>query len=249
MTHNYRNQNARIAVLIDGDNAQASLIEKMLVETAKYGVASVRRIYGDWTEANMNPWKKVLHGYAIQPIQQFRVSTGKNVTDSALIIDAMDLLHSHRVDIFCIVSSDGDYTRLATRIREEGLFVIGMGRKNTPNAFVVACDVFVRVENLEDEDNTIAAINAAPRAEASRTPIKSVQDKPEPLPLLIEAFHTSVQEDGWALLSTMGTTLRQIKPDFDPRTYKFKQLGLLFKALPDYFEFNEAGNRIRYIGD
>jgi uncharacterized protein (TIGR00288 family) len=249
MARNSRKQNLRIAMLIDGDNAQASLIEKMLVETAKYGVASVRRIYGDWTEANMNQWKKTLHSNAIQPIQQFRNTVGKNATDSALIIDAMDLLHSQRVDSFCIVSSDSDYTRLATRIREEGMFVIGIGKKTTPIPFVVACDVFVHVENLANEDELVTATNTTPKTKSSKQTGKAVKNKPEPLPLLIEAFNASTQENGWALLSTMGTVLRQIKPDFDTRSFGYKQLGQLFRALSNDFEFDETGNQIRYIGD
>jgi len=234
-------------MLIDGDNAQASLIDKMLVETTKYGVASVRRIYGDWTETNMNQWKKVLHSHAIQPIQQFRNTIGKNATDSALIIDAMDLLHSRRVDSFCIVSSDSDYTRLATRIREEGMFVIGMGRKSTPTPFVVACDVFVQVENLVDSDADTLPSTPSIKPSANKEPSEASPDGPDPLPLLFDAFQAAMQENGWASLSTMGNVLRQIRPDFDTRTYGFKQLGQLFRALPNFFEFNESGDQIRPI--
>ena len=140
----------RIAMLIDGDNAQPSLIEHMLAETSKYGLVTLRRIYGDWTAANMSGWKDKLQTYAIQPIQQFRYTTGKNATDSAMIIDAMDILYTGGMDAFCLVSSDSDYTRLATRIKEKGAFVIGMGKKNTPRAFVNGCDVFVYTEkNIE----------------------------------------------------------------------------------------------------
>src|SRR5512133_2078144 len=138
----------RVAMLIDGDNAQPSLISNMLAEASKYGVVIIRRIYGDWTTANMNGWKDTLQTYAIQPIQQFRYTIGKNATDSAMIIDAMDVLHERGIDGFCLVSSDSDYTRLATRIRETGFFVMGIGKKNTPRAFVNACDVFVVAENL-----------------------------------------------------------------------------------------------------
>ena len=148
------NNNARgrrIAMLIDGDNAQASLISNMLAETSKYGNVIIRRIYGDWTTANMNGWKEMLQTHAIQPIQQFRYTIGKNATDSAMIIDAMDILYEDRVEGFCLVSSDSDYTRLATRIREKGIFVMGVGKKMTPRAFVNACDVFVFTENLQTE--------------------------------------------------------------------------------------------------
>lgn len=248
MSRNAWSQNQRIAMLIDGDNAQASLIDKMLVETTKYGTVSVRRIYGDWTETTMTQWKKVLHNYAIQPIQQFRLTIGKNATDSALIIDAMDLLHSQRVDSFCIVSSDSDYTRLATRIREEGMFVIGIGKESTPTPFVVACDVFVCVENLINSED------AYPSTKAPAKPAPSISseiptEKPDPLGLLIEAYQVSAQENGWAMLSTLGNVLRQIRSDFDPRTYGFKQLGQLFRALPDSFEFSETGDQIRFIGN
>ncbi|MFZ4802979.1 MAG: NYN domain-containing protein, partial [Chlorobium sp.] len=141
----------KIAMLIDGDNAQSSLLSQMLVEAGKYGMVTVRRIYGDWTTPNMNSWKDVLNFHAIQPIQQFRYTIGKNATDSAMIIDAMDILHSRVVDGFCLVSSDSDYTRLATRIRETGIFVMGIGEKKTPKPFVNACDVFVYTENLVTE--------------------------------------------------------------------------------------------------
>ena len=141
----------KIAMLIDGDNAQSSLLSQMLVEAGRYGMVTVRRIYGDWTTPNMNSWKEVLNFHAIQPIQQFRYTIGKNATDSAMIIDAMDILHNRVVEGFCLVSSDSDYTRLATRIRETGIFVMGIGEKKTPKPFVNACDVFVYTENLVTE--------------------------------------------------------------------------------------------------
>ena len=139
----------KFAVLIDGDNAQASLLPQILAEVSKVGLITIRRIYGDWTTTSMNQWKESLHKHAIQPVQQFMYTTGKNATDSAMIIDAMDLLHSNDVQGFCIVSSDSDYTRLATRIREDGLFVIGVGEKKTPEAFVNACNQFIYSENQD----------------------------------------------------------------------------------------------------
>ncbi len=249
MARNYR----RIAMLIDGDNAQASLIEKMLVETTKYGEISIRRIYGDWTESNMNQWKTALHSHAIQPIQQFRNTVGKNATDSALIIDAMDLLHSDRVDSFCIVSSDSDYTRLATRIREEGMFVIGIGKQMTPAPFVDACNVFVRVEDLEKEDNLTVVVpkvapNAVSKTETPKASKKPIATKPDPLPLLIKAFQTSSQENGWVLLSTLGTVLQQLKPGFDTGDFGRSGLGKLLRDFPNHFQVHEDGNRVRYIG-
>ena len=143
-----QSEQQKFAVLIDGDNAQASLLPQILAEVSKVGLITIKRIYGDWTTTNMNSWKESLHKHAIQPIQQFRYTVGKNATDSAMIIDAMDLLHSNDVDGFCIVASDSDYTRLATRIREEGLFVIGVGEKKTPEAFTNACNQFIYCENL-----------------------------------------------------------------------------------------------------
>src|SRR6185369_1575480 len=141
----------KIAILIDGDNAQSSLLPQMLVEAGRHGQVTVRRIYGDWTTSNMNSWKETLNYHAFQPIQQFRYTVGKNATDSSMIIDAMDILHTGVVDGFCLVSSDSDYTRLATRIRQTGIFVMGIGEKKTPKAFVNACDLFVHTENLVEE--------------------------------------------------------------------------------------------------
>jgi hypothetical protein len=220
----------KIAMLIDGDNAQAVLLAKMLVEAAKYGQVTVRRIYGDWTTSNMNSWKETLNYHAFQPIQQFRYTIGKNATDSAMIIDAMDLLHSGVVDGFCLVSSDSDYTRLATRIRETGVFVMGIGEKKTPKPFVNACDVFVYTENL----------TPAKKPSKARTNIKSTKEKPkpesDPLPLLEQAFDIAVQEDGWARLDVMGSNLYQIDPGFDPRTFGHKQLSRLVGKMKDVFE-------------
>lgn len=158
----------RIALLIDGDNAQASLLGQMLAEVSKYGVITIRRVYGDWTENGMKSWKTVLHSFALQPFQQFSYTSGKNSTDSALIIDAMDILYTAGVDGFCIASSDSDFTRLATRIREKNLFVMGIGRRITPRAFVSACDVFVYTENLKTEEETLGEI---PIDASSVTPI------------------------------------------------------------------------------
>src|SRR5512133_900539 len=178
-------RNRRIAMLIDGDNAQPSLIGNMLAEASKYGVVIIRRIYGDWTTANMNGWKDTLNFHAFQPIQQFRYTIGKNATDSAMIIDAMDVLHSSVVDAFCLVSSDSDYTRLATRIRETGIFVMGIGEKKTPKPFVNACDVFVYTENL------VVVKKAIPQPQAQKGGTKKVKEEKEeadPIPLLTQAF-------------------------------------------------------------
>ncbi len=218
----------KIAMLIDGDNAQAGLLPQMLVEAARYGQVTVRRIYGDWTTVNMNSWKETLNFHAFQPIQQFRYTIGKNATDSAMIIDAMDIMHSNVVNGFCLVSSDSDYTRLATRIRETGIFVMGIGEKKTPKPFVNACDVFVYTENLDTDKKK------------KQTSHRRSQQKPkseaDPMPLLEQAFDMAVQEDGWARLDLMGNALYQLDPGFDPRTYGQRQLSRLIKNLKDQFE-------------
>jgi uncharacterized protein (TIGR00288 family) len=185
----------RLAVLIDGDNAQPSLINKILSEASKYGTVTVKRNFGDWTTTNMGGWKDTLNTYAIQPIQQFRYTIGKNATDSAMIIDAMDLLYSGTVDAFCLVSSDSDYTRLATRIREKGFFVMGIGQKKTPRAFVNACDVFVYTENLVPRKPTKSRSGQKKSTKAAKDP-----PAPNPIPLLKQAFENAVGEDGWAFL-------------------------------------------------
>jgi len=232
-------QVAKIALLIDGDNAQPSLIGSIITETAKYGSITIRRVYGDWTTASMSGWKNVLNNYAIQPIQQFRYTIGKNATDSAMIIDAMDVLHGHLVGGFCLVSSDSDYTRLATRIREHGIFVMGIGKKSTPKAFVNACNIFIQTENL-------APRQQAPRSkrDAKVPDIKAEKPKElDPLPLLKGAYEMAVQVDGWANLGTLGFYLHQLDPSFDPRTYGFKQLSQLIKSHSGSFElkFKEEG--------
>lgn len=236
----------KIALLIDGDNAQPSLIGGIITETAKYGSITIRRVYGDWTTANMAGWKNVLNNYAIQPIQQFRYTVGKNSTDSAMIIDAIDILHSNLVGGFCLVSSDSDYTRLATRIRETGIFVMGIGKKKTPKAFVNACNIFIYTENLEPRQPAPKG-----RGETKAPVVKSEKPKEiDPLPLLKGAFEMTVQEDGWANLATIGFYLHQLDPSFDPRTYGFKQLSQIIKSYPSSFELKfkeESGATTVYV--
>ncbi len=233
----------RMAMLIDGDNAQPSLIEKMLAEAGKYGVVSIRRIYGDWTKPEMGGWQDTLNVYAIQPIQQFRYTVGKNATDSAMIIDAMDILYTGAVNGFCLVSSDSDYTRLATRIREKGVFVMGIGKKMTPRAFVNACDVFVYTENLTPKKRS--------RGGAAHKPAPTSESEADPRPLLREAFEMAVQEDGWASLGPLGQYLRQLDPGFDSRTYGYKQLSQLVRGYQDMFrvrtEKRRGGSSIIYV--
>jgi hypothetical protein len=206
-----------LAVLVDADNAQASVIAELLAEVARYGTATVKRAYGDWTTPNLAGWKDVLHVHAIQPIQQFRYTTGKNATDSALIIEAMDLLHGGKVDGFCLVSSDSDFTRLATRIREAGLSVYGFGEQKTPKPFVAACDKFIYTEILR-KPSPGSLVEAPVQA-----PLK---------PLLSSAISAAAQEDGWALLAIVGGLVLKNDPSFDPRNFGFKKLGELVKAQP-----------------
>jgi uncharacterized LabA/DUF88 family protein len=224
---------ARLAVLIDADNTSASQSAAILEELARYGIPTVKRAYGDWTTQNLVRWKEELHRHAIQPVQQFAYTTGKNSTDSALIIDAMDLLYSGNLDAFAIVSSDSDFTRLATRIRESGKTVYGLGRRRTPASLVAACDRFIYLEVLGQADDSP---NADPDADPDAT------DEP-PLPdlrrILTSAVETTSQEDGWAGLSAMGNYLNNTHASFDPRNYGFSKLSALARA-QDYLEVRQA---------
>lgn len=253
-------------MLIDGDNAQHSLLKQMFEETSRYGEVTIRRAYGDWTEPNLSNWRPVMLAHAIQPIQQWRYTTGKNATDSALIIDAMDILYSGTVQGFCVVSSDSDYTRLCTRIRESGLFVMGIGREKTPEAFINACNVFVYVENLiqsgqfaepnevktappgpkVDKAKTSAVVKAPAKAKPAATGKTSAKAKSDAsqtvlLNLLRRAFDISAQDDdGWVHLGALGQALQRIEPSFDSRTYNFKNLSLLIKSMPNQIEVKGA---------
>jgi len=246
------NGRQRIAVLIDGDNAQSSLLPQMLVEAGRHGQVTVRRIYGDWTTNNMNSWKETLNYHAFQPIQQFRYTVGKNATDSAMIIDAMDIMHSGVVDGFCLVSSDSDYTRLATRIRETGIFVMGIGEKKTPKPFVNACDLFVYTENLVEESKaTQQKRTQATRAKkTTKEGAEPEKEELDPMPVLSQAFEMAVGQDGWARLDVMGNAIYQVDPGFDPRTYGHKQLSRMLNKLKDRFEMRTQdieGQLIFYV--
>lgn len=248
---NYNNSRRTIAMLIDGDNAQPSLIEKMLAETSKYGNVTIRQIYGDWTTPEMGSWKEYLNIYAFQPIQQFRYTTGKNATDSAMIIDAMDILRDNLVGGFCIVSSDSDYTRLATRIRKSGIFVMGIGRKDTPKSFVNACDIFTFTNILVDElplQEVDVKLNEVAKNKQDNNILNKIED---PLPKLIKAYEMTVQDDGWALLSDLGQYLYKIDPSFDPRNYKCRQLSQLIKRYPKIFNWTkkDTSNSVRLISE
>ena len=232
----FEDSDRRVAILIDGDNAQASLIEEILVEAGKYGNATIRRVYGDWTTPNMSSWKDTLNIHAFQPIQQFRYTVGKNATDSAMIIDAMDILHSHQVDGFCLVSSDSDYTRLATRIRESGLLVVGIGKKNTPRAFVSACNVFIYTENLKRRKQNGGG--------SGRRKSSQMSDQEKELVEMVSQAMDMVgpDDDGWTKLSEVGTALRRIDPGFDPRSFGHRQLSQLVKGNNRDFEMRKVAN-------
>lgn len=206
--------NDNLAVLIDADNAQAAIIHELLAEVSRYGTASVKRAYGDWTTTSLKSWKGVLHEMAIQPIQQFAYTTGKNATDSALIIDAMDLLHAGGLNGFCLVSSDSDFTRLATRIRESGLVVYGFGERKTPKPFVAACDRFIYTDILKP------AKSGAAKGKPAAEPLK---------PMILAAVNAAAQDDGWAQLSVVGKLLLKNSPSFDPRSYGCQKLGELVR--------------------
>ncbi len=222
MNTNDPSQN-RLAVLIDADNAQPSITEALLSEVAKYGVASVKRIYGDWTTPSLSGWKSVLLEHSIQPVQQFRYTVGKNATDSAMIIDAMDLLYTKRFDGFCLVSSDSDFTRLASRIREEGLLVYGFGEKKTPKAFVSACDRFIFTEVLRFQESTEPAVK--------RKNANELKGDAKLVALLRSAMEAASDESGWAHLGAVGSNIAKQAPEFDPRNYGFGKLGELAAAI------------------
>ena len=263
----------RLAVLIDADNAQPAVIEGLLAEVAKYGVASVKRIYGDFTSTRMTQWKQALLKHSINPVQQFAYTSGKNATDSSLIIDAMDLLYTQRFDGFCLVSSDSDFTRLAQRLREEGLLVYGFGEKKTPDAFVQACDKFVYTEVLRTEAPPRTAAKPAGAAPVKKA-AKSAPQKPaavaapvaptapaegkdkagEPLPIALirQAIEEASDENGWAFLGSVGSYLNKIRPDFDPRLYGHRKLSDLLKHQPRHFAIEErvvagSSNKMIYI--
>lgn len=215
----------KLAVLIDADNAQASITQELLSEISRYGAASVKRAYGDWTTQNLKGWKEVLHKFAIQPIQQFRYTTGKNATDSSLIIDAMDLLHTGRLDGFCLVSSDSDFTRLATRIREAGLSVYGFGEAKTPEPFVSACDKFVYTEILRPHATPVVVFGTPPSA---------------PLEQIIKsAIEATARDSGWTTLAAVGSIIIKNHPSFDARNYGFPKLSELVRK-QNYLEVKEV---------
>jgi Fe-S-cluster formation regulator IscX/YfhJ len=214
---------ARLAVLIDADNSQPSIIAGLMDEIAAHGIASVKRIYGDWTDMKLKGWKNVLLEHGLHPMQQFAYTTGKNATDSAMIIDAMDLLYTKNFDGFCIVSSDSDFTRLASRIRESGIKVYGFGEQKTPKAFIGVCDKFIYTENLRRSSN-------------HKEPVKLKGDDKALLALVRNAIEDTTNKAGWSYLGAIGQNLINKSPEFDPRSYGFKKLLDLIESLGE-FEF------------
>jgi uncharacterized LabA/DUF88 family protein len=246
----------KIALLIDGDNAQSKLIHNILAEAGKHGKVTIRRVYGNWTDSRLNGWKEQINKHSIRPIQKFSIAQGKNSTDTALIIDAMDILHSGNVTGFCIASSDSDFTGLAQRIREEGVFVMGIGEANkTSESFVNACDLFVFSENLLDDDNSKNKVNDKPKAKKVTVisgeivlkpkiefPINKLTKKPLELDLVMKAFEMAVNDNGLAYMGEIGTALRKLEPSFDTRTYGSATMTALFKRMPDFFELSYQDN-------
>jgi uncharacterized LabA/DUF88 family protein len=233
---------ARLAVLIDADNAQPSITEGLLAEVAKYGTAHVKRAYGDWTAPNLKGWKDHLLAQSIQPIQQFAYTRGKNATDAAMVIDAMDLLYSGRFDGFCIVSSDSDFTRLAARLRESALTVYGFGERKTPKPFVAACDKFIYIENLTfddndddngaDENGDATAAQGASAKPPRPKPASAAQLKNDTslVSFLRNAVKAASDDDGWAPLAGVGNIITNQRPDFDSRSYGYGKLSDLITA-------------------
>lgn len=223
---------SRLAVLVDADNAPSAVVKELLEEVAKYGTATVKRAYGDWTTTNLTGWKEVLHRHAIQPVQQFAYTKGKNSTDSALIIDAMDLLYEGNVDGFCLVSSDSDYTRLATRLRQSGKVVYGLGERKTPEPFIAACDRFVFFEVLKPSGQATAA-----------DPLAGAPDLRE---LLGHAVRETTRDSGWASLAAIGSYLTKTQAAFDARNYGFSKLSELVRV-QDYLDVKESPDASGFV--
>lgn len=250
MVDEVSDKTARLAVLIDADNVEASLVEPLLKEIANYGITCVKRIYGDWTQSQLSSWKEKLHRFAIQPIQQFSYTSGKNSTDSALIIDAMDLLYTNKFDGFCIVSSDSDFTKLACRIRESGSIVYGFGERKTPEAFIKACDRFIYTEGLDNRATketqtsiaTLASKNEQVSTEVLQKTFEQVHSKikhnTELVELVKQAYDTIVGKDGWTKVCTLGNQLHQVYPSFKSKDYGCANLSKLIQSM-EVFEIKQ----------
>ncbi|CAL2074546.1 NYN domain-containing protein [Tenacibaculum sp. 190524A02b] len=227
--------NSNLAVLIDGDNIPSAYVEEMMEEIAKYGNPTIKRIYGDWTRPGLTKWKNLLLENAITPIQQYGYTTGKNATDSAMIIDAMDILYSKKVNGFCLVSSDSDFTRLATRLREAGMQVIGIGEKKTPNPFIVACDKFIYIEILKQQSE-----EKVESKESDKTAYDKITKRD--INLIASTIRDLSDDDGWAFLGDVGSLLQKKRPNFDSRNYGFDKLTPLIKSI-NRFEVEQRENQ------
>ena len=226
----------KLAVLIDADNVSHANVREMIEEISKYGTPTIKRIYADWTKPALSGWKNVLLENAITPIQQYSYTTGKNSSDSALIIDAMDILYSEKVNGFCIVSSDSDFTRLATRLREAGMTVIGLGEKKTPQPFISACNKFIYLEILKSKALETRVVKSAVKPKTKDEPLNKIDQGT--VQLMIESVSDLADESGWTFLGNLGNFILKKKPDFDPRNYGFAKLLPLIKALKK-FEIDE----------
>ena len=233
----------RLAVLIDADNVPSRLINGILEEIAKYGVPTFKRIYADWTKPHVAGWKAVLLDHAITPVQQYSYTTGKNSSDSALIIDAMDILYTGRVDGFCVVSSDSDFTRLATRLREAGMKVFGMGEQKTPSPFRAACDKFIYIEILDQQEQSAKQIKLSDLRKKEKVISKTDKNL---VNLVTSSINDIADENGWAFLGDLGNMLLKKRPDFDPRNYGFEKLLQLIRSL-GLFEIDERESGRRNI--
>lgn len=242
----------RLAVLIDAENVPYKSVKGILEEVAKYGTPTIKRIYADWTNAALAGWKTALLENAITPIQQYSYTTGKNSSDSALIIDAMDILYTEKVDGFCIVSSDSDFTRLAMRLREAGMKVFGIGERKTPNAFIVACDKFIYIEIINTPAKSKAPAVADPKKETANVPppkSSALTIDEELIGLIASSVNDVADESGWAFLAEVGNFISKKQPDFDSRNYGFDRLTRLVKAI-DRFEIEERktkNSRVKHI--
>lgn len=235
-------KDTKLAVLIDGDNIPAKYIKEMMEEITKYGTPTIKRIYGDWTKPHLANWKNILLENAINPIQQYSYTTGKNATDSAMIIDAMDVLYSEKVDGFCLVSSDSDFTKLATRLREAGMQVYGIGEKKTPDPFIVACDKFIYLEILKSESD-----NQDGKGKAKKPNVDKIT--PKVIRLLRNSVADTADEDGWAFMGDVGSLIIKKQPNFDSRNFGFEKLTPLFKSI-DKFEIeqrDQSSGRVKLI--
>ena len=224
----------RLAVLIDGDNIPSAYVKEMMEEIAKYGNPTIKRIYGDWTKPHLAKWKNVLLENAVTPIQQYGYTQGKTATDSAMIIDAMDILYSEKVDGFCLVSSDSDFTRLATRLREAGMNVIGIGEKKTPDPFIVACDRFIYIEILKNQKTSTAKEKETKKSQYDKITGKVTK-------LIASTISDVADDDGWAFLGDVGSLLQKKQPNFDSRNYGFQKLTPMISSI-DQFEVDTREN-------